>query len=125
LPFSSTRADEPLYTSNCLAAGKWADEMVSITRSGNWVTLKAEPVYHVDDKGVYTISIYLGKRYRYKTSGRTTFRFHLEGHTVRPDPAQPSRSCAKNPWSDPVVSDILDNDRTPAMAAKALPWLKQ
>jgi hypothetical protein len=124
LPFSSSR-DDPVYVSSYSTEGKWADEMTAISRSGNAITLKVEPVYHVDDKGVYTISASLWKKYNYRIPGCTKFRFHLEGFTVRPDPAQPSRSCAKNPWSDPVVSDILDNDRTPEMAAKALPWLKQ
>lgn len=110
-----------------MTVGKWSDEMITVDHNGKarCVSIKVEPLYHPDDKGVYTISLGLQKRYAYKISGRTTFKVHLEGYTVRPDPAQPSRSYPKNPWSDPVISMILDNDWTPEMAAKALPWLKQ
>jgi hypothetical protein len=124
LPFSSSKTSN-LRVSSCETVGKWAGEMVAVTSAPTRVFLKVEPKYHAEDKGFYTIRIKLVKDYNYKISGRTRFTFHLEGLTVRPDPAQPTSSCSNTPWSDPVISDRVDNDRTPEMAAMAMPWVKQ
>lgn len=106
---------------------KLSKEMVSVSCQ-SWnrrVYLKVEPTYRELDKGIYTIRLELYKRYAWDISPRTKFTFHLEGSAVRPDPLRPSVACAKDPWTDPVRSDCVDKDRTPALAAKYLQVLKQ
>jgi hypothetical protein len=125
LPFSAGKST-PLRIADCQPVGKWAVDMVTITKTANGAFLKVEPKYHAADQGIYTIRIQLEKDYRYQISGRTRFTLHLEGFTARTDRAGSYwNSWTMNAWSDPMASARLDNDRTPALAAKALPWIKQ
>jgi hypothetical protein len=102
---------------------KRAGEMMTVRRYGSGVCLKVEPNHLDRDAGIYNIRINLEKEYEYQISERTRFTCHLEGYAARWDSTEASGSNGTDPWSDPVASARLDNDRTPSVGAKFLPCM--
>lgn len=124
LPFSA-RESRRLRVTHCQTVGRRSREMVTVRAGGNGVCLKVEPKHLASDEGIYNIRISLEKQYEYKVSQRTRFTCHLEGYTARWDSTEASGSNGTDPWSDPVASARLDNDRSPSAGAKFLPCMKR
>lgn len=88
-PFSRAKSSVLYLSSKCKAMDQVSTEMVSINAEGSAIFLKVVPKYRADDRGIYTFRITLYKEYKGKISPRTRFNFHLDGSTMRPDPADP------------------------------------
>jgi hypothetical protein len=100
-------------------------EILSVSSQGTRLFLKVEPRYRDNDKGIYTITVPLWKRYDWKIPSLTRFAFHLEGSGIRADPSSSSAGRAKDSWSEPIASQTVDVGRTPKMAAETLRLIRQ